>query len=277
MTLSNRNYFFKAGIIFSSVILIGIAALSNILVPLYPDLIPLAARRSQGILQTLAGRFLSPAPYAPFATIIIAVAYSLITMILIYYFFEKTQAPEILFVAFFTLSFAFESARLIIPLHSTWELPGLYLTAVYRVLIFGRYFGLFSLFVAGVCASGPEIREPRNVILFILGAALIVAMGIPVDGLSWDTSLCLISGYASMFRLVEICVILITMVSFFVSAYIRGAREYVFIGIGAFLVSAGRNLLLTADNWATPLPGLAILIVGTWFICNQLHRVYLWL
>jgi hypothetical protein len=277
MTLSNRNYFFKAGIIFSSAILIGIGAVSNVLLPLYPELISLAARRSQGILQALTGHFLSPASYAPFATIIIAVAYSLITMILIYYFFEKTQAPEILFIAFFTFSFAFESARLIIPLRSAWELPGVYLIAAYRLLIFGRYFGLFSLFVAGVCASGLEIREPRNVILLILGATLIVALGIPVDSLSWDSTLCLISGYASMFRLVEICITLITMVSFFVSAYIRGAREYVFIGIGALLVSAGRSLLLTADTWATPLPGLAVLIVGTWFICNQLHRVYLWL
>jgi hypothetical protein len=277
MTLSNRNFFFKAGIVISSVTLIGIAAVSTVLLPLYLEMIPLAARRPHGIIQILISRLLSPDPYVPFVTMITAVVYSLITLILIYYFFEKTQAPEILFIAFFTLSLAFESARIIVPLRSAWELPGVYLIAAYRVLIFGRYFGLFSLFVAGVCASGLEIREPGNVILLILGAALIVALGMPIDGLSWDSTLCLISGYASMFKLVEIGVILITTVSFLVSAYIRGAREYVFIGIGAFLVSIGRNLLLAADTWATPLPGLAILMVGTWFICNQLHRVYLWL
>jgi hypothetical protein len=277
MTLSNRNYFFKGGIIISLATLIGIGVISSILLPFYPVLLPLAVRRSQGIFQVLAGHFLPPAPYAPFATIITAVAYSLITMILIYYFFEKTQSPEILFIAFFTLSFAFETARLIVPLRSAWELPGAYLTAAYRVLIFGRYFGLFSLFVAGVCASGLEIREPGNVILLIVGATLVVALGMPIDGLSWDSALCLIGGYASMFKLVEISVSLITIASFFVSAYIRGSREYIFIGIGALLVSLGRGLLLSADTWATPFPGLAILILGTWFICNQLHRVYLWL
>jgi hypothetical protein len=277
MTLSNRNFFFKAGILIASATLVGIGAVSRIALPLYPALIPRAVLRSQGIIQALAGHFLSPAPYVPFITIVTAVAYSLITMILIYYFFEKTQAPEILFVAFFTLSFSFESVRLIVPLGSAWELPGVYLLAAYRVLIFGRYFGLFSLFVAGVCASGLEIREPRNIVLLILGITLIVALGMPIDGLSWDSALCLINGYASMFRLVETGIILITIDSFLVSAYIRGAREYVFIGIGTLLVSVGRNLLLTADTWATPLPGLAILIAGTWFICNQLHRVYLWL
>jgi hypothetical protein len=277
MTLSNRNCFFKAGIIISLVTLIGIAAVSRLLLPFYPALIPLAVRRSQGIFHVITDHFLSPVPYAPFATIITAVAYSLITMSLIYYFFEKTQAPEILFIAFFTLSFAFESVRLIVPLRSAWELPGVYVTAVYRALIFGRYFGLFSLFVASVCASGLEIREPGNVILLIVGATLIVALGMPIDGLSWDSTLCLISGYASMFKLVEIGIILITTASFLVSAYIRGAREYILIGVGALLVSIGRSLLLTADTWATPLLGLAILVVGTWFICNQLHRVYLWL
>ncbi|MDR2247512.1 MAG: hypothetical protein LBE17_12720 [Treponema sp.] len=281
MTLPNRNCFFKAGIIISLVALIGSAVVSGFLLPSYPGEIfpdkPDDVRRSQGILHAVIGHFLSPAPYVPIATIISAVAYSLIIMSLIYYFFEKTQAPEILFVAFFTFSFAFESARLIMPLRFEWELPGVYVTAACRVLIFGRYFGLFSLFVAGVCASGLEIREPGNVILLLVGAALIVALGMPIDGFSWDSTLCLISGYASMFKLVEIGIILITTASFFVSAYIRGAREYILIGVGALLVSLGRSLLLTADTWATPFAGLAILVAGTWFICNQLHRVYLWL
>jgi hypothetical protein len=277
MTLSNRNCFFKAGIILSSATLIGLTAVARIVLPLYPVLVPQAVLRSQGVMQVLTSRFLPPASYAPFATIISAVVYSLVTMILIYYFFEKTQAPEILFIAFFTLSFAFESARIIVPLCSAWELPGVYLVAAHRVLIFGRYFGLFSLFVAGVCASGLEIREPGNAILLITGVALSIALGMPIDGLSWDSTLCLVSGYASMFRLVETGVILITTMSFLASAYIRGARDYVFISAGVFLVSVGRSLLLLADTWATPLPGLAILLVGTWFICDQLHRVYLWL
>jgi hypothetical protein len=210
-------------------------------------------------------------------TMAVAGAYALITLILIYYFFEKTQAPEILFVAFFTLSFVFETARIIVPLQVAYALPGMYLIIAYRVLLFGRYFGLFSLFVASVCASGLEIRKPGNIILIILATTLIVALRMPIDGSSWDSSLSLISGYPSMFTLVEIGIILITMVSFFISAYTRGAREYLYIGLGAVLVFIGRNLLLAADTWVTPLPGLVTLAAGTWFICRQLHRVYLWL
>jgi hypothetical protein len=76
---------------------------------------------------------------------------------------------------------------------------------------------------------------------------------------------------------VETGIILITAITFFVSAYSRGSAEYVFIGIGVFLVYIGRNMLLGADTWITPIPGLATLIAGTWFICSRLHQVYLWL
>jgi hypothetical protein len=146
-----------------------------------------------------------------------------------------------------------------------------------RILLFGRYFGLFSLFAASVCAAGMEMQKQGNIIFILAIAALVIALSIPIDGLSWDSSLSLMYGYASMFKMVEIGIILITMVSFFVSAYTRGSREYVLIGIGSLFVSLGRNLLLGADTWLTPLPGLLLLGLGAWFICNQLHKVYLWL
>jgi hypothetical protein len=87
----------------------------------------------------------------------------------------------------------------------------------------------------------------------------------------------MINGYTSMFRMIEAGVFLTTVVSFLIAAYSRGSREYILIGIGAFLVFMGRNIMLSADTWLSPLPGIALLSVGTWFICTQLHKVYLWL
>jgi hypothetical protein len=206
-----------------------------------------------------------------------AVVYALVTTILIYYFFEKTQSPEILFFAFFVLSFAFEGARTMIPLKQAYDLPAVFLVMGTRVLLFGRYFGIFSLFTASVYASGLEIQKQGYVVFILAAATLMIALGVPVDGLSWDTSLAMLSGYMGMFRVVELGIVLITMMSFFISAYSRDSREYIFVGVGSLLVFLGRNMLLNADTWITPLPALVFLILGTWFICTQLHRVYLWL
>jgi hypothetical protein len=128
-----------------------------------------------------------------------------------------------------------------------------------------------------VYAAGLEIQKQRNMFLAITVAALIIVMGVPIDTLSWDSSFSMISGYTSMFRMIEAGVLLITVVSFFISAYSRGYREYILIGAGSFLVFLGRNMLLSADTWLSPAPALIFLGVGTWLICTQLHHVYLWL
>lgn len=276
MTLYKRNYFFKAGIFIASVFLLTIIIASFIILPMYPAVNAETVRRSSGILQNLTASFLKPAPYAPFVSMIGSVAYAFITMIFIYYFFEKTQSPEILFFALFVLSFAFEGIRAIVPIKIIYELPNVYLIMNFRVLLFARYFGFFSLFAASLYSSGLEVQKQRNIILMIMAAALMIALGVPIDGLSWDSSLNMISGYPSMFSMVELSIMLITMISFFIAAYSRGAKEYIFIGLGSFLVFLGRNILLNADTWLVPFPGLLILGAGTWFICTQLHRVYLW-
>ncbi|MDR2760214.1 MAG: hypothetical protein LBB78_12635 [Spirochaetaceae bacterium] len=277
MTLSRRNYFFKAGIFISVISLTVITVVSFVILPVYPDLTAMAVQRSGGIFQAFVVHVLNPAPYAPFIAMTGAVLYSLISLIIIYYFFEKTPAPEILFFAFFVFSFSFEGFRTMVPLKKVYEFPSVYLTMISRALLFGRYFGVFSLFAASVYASGWDIQKQETVVFVIVIVTLMIASTVPIDGLSWDSSLMTIIGYRHLLRLAEVTIILITVISFFVSAYSRGTREYIFIGIGSLLVFLGRNTLLNADTWLTPLPGLVCLGAGTWFICTQLHRVYLWL
>jgi hypothetical protein len=276
MTLSERNLYFKIGILLSVAALALVIVTAYMILPVYPALTA-AGQRASGLAQSLLSRFLEPAPYVPFVTILASVIYSLVTVALIYYFFEKTQSPEILFVVFFILSFTFEAARVMVPIRMQFELPNVFLVMAWRVLLFGRYFGVFSLFAASVYAAGLQLLKQGYFIFIIAIATLVIALGVPIDGLSWESNLGMINGYSSMFRLVEAGIAVITMISFFIAAYSRGAREYIFIGIGSLLVYVGRNLLLTADTWVTPFPGLVILGLGTWFIASYLHRVYLWL
>jgi hypothetical protein len=276
MTLLERNLYFKAGILLSVAALGLVIVTAYMILPVYP-ILTAAGQRSSGPIQSLLGRFFQPAPYVPFFTKLATAVYSQVTAVLIYYFFEKNQSPEILFVVFFVLSFAFEAARVMVPIRMKFELPGVFLVMAWRVLLFGRYFGIFSLFAASVYAAGLQIQKQGSFIFVIAAAALVIALGVPVDGLSWESNLSVISGDSSMFRLVETGIAVITVMSFCIAAYSRGSREYAFIGAGALLVYLGRYLLLTADTWVTPFPGLAILGLGTWFIASYLHRVYLWL
>ncbi|QQO09560.1 DUF3631 domain-containing protein [Breznakiella homolactica] len=277
MTLLQRNRLFVFGIALSALMFLAVLALSVMIVPSFGEITAGAARRASGILQPLMIRLLDPSPYVPYISMILACTYSLATTILIFYFFEKTQSSEILFFSLFVLSFTAEVMRTAVPLFSVLELPHVYLIMTGRVLYFGRYFGLLSLFAASVYAAGLDIQKQGTVILISFVITMLIAIGIPIDGLSWDTSFTVTTGYSSMFTLAEAGIGFITILSFFIAAYSRGSKEYTFIGIGSLLVYIGRNVLLTADTWP-PLPlAIAMLAAGTWLTCTRIHQVYLWL
>jgi hypothetical protein len=277
MTLSTRNIVFRVEIIISALfcVLTGVLALKAL--PLCPAAAADAVERSPGLIQGLIGRFFAPSPFVPFVSLAGITLYAFITLVLIYFFFEKTQAPEILFITLFVLSLAFETMRLMTPLQKTWIIPSVYLLMAGRALLFGRFFGIFSLFAAGVYAAGLEIQKQSNIILLAAFISLVVSLGIPIDILTWDSSFSMVNGYVSLFRLVETVVLLITMASFFISAWSKGTPEYLSVGLGAFLMFTGRGILLSADAWISPIPGFLLLAAGIWLMCTKLHKVYLWL
>jgi hypothetical protein len=136
MTLSGRNAVFKAGIAIAAAGIVMLITAIFTIVPVYPAVSEGITQRAPGIIQSFIGRFFEPNLYVPFVSMIGAGIYALVTLILIHYFFEKTQSPEILFFAFFALSFSFEIIRLMVPLHKIHNISPLYLIMIFRVLLF---------------------------------------------------------------------------------------------------------------------------------------------
>jgi hypothetical protein len=277
MTLSVRNIAFKGGIILTLFFLLLCIAASVKVIPVYPSMEQEIIPRSRGVFHDIAEKPLNVKLLAVHCCIAVSVLYSLLTIILIYFSFEKTQSPEIVFIAFFAAAFAPETLRLIIPLGRVYDIPSLYSLLASRAILFSRCFGIFSLFAASMYAAGFKSQRQRNVIIIITVTALFIALGVPIDTLAWDSGLNMVSGYTSMFLLIEIGTFLFTTVSFFIAAWSRGSREYAYIGTGAVLVFLGRNILLNADTWVGAAAGPVCLAVGTWLICKNLHKVYLWL
>jgi len=276
MTLSERNTFFKVGIIFCAICTLFIIAASFFLIPQYQDLNENAPRPSK-IFQSISGIFFNSEHIAVHVSIILAVIFSLVGIIFIYAYFERTSAPEILYIAIFTISFAFESLRLVLPLQIIFDFPSFYMLLAFRILLFERFFCIFALFAASICAAGFEVQKTRNIIFIIIIADLIITMGVPIDVLNRDTSFNMISGFNSMFRMVELVTFLTTVISFLIAAKNRGSKEYNFVAIGIMTALIGRNLLLNTDNWLGSSLGIVLLLFGTWFLCSKLHKIHLWL
>jgi len=233
--------------------------------------------RPSKIFQSISGKIFNNDYISVHVSIALSVIYSLVGIIFIHSYFERTSAPEILYIAIFTISFAFEALRLIIPLQVIYSFPSFYILTAFKILIFSRFFCIFALFAASICAAGLEVQKIRNVIFIIIVAALIIAMGVPIDVLNNDTSFNTVNGFNSMFRMIELVAFLTTIISFLIAAKNRSSKEYNFIAIGIIAALAGRNFLLNTDNWLGSVLGTILLLFGTWFLCSKLHKIHLWL
>jgi hypothetical protein len=276
MTLSERNVFFRAAIAFCAVSALLTLGISWLVVPLYKTIGEID-RRPADFAQFFLGRLFEQDYFAVHASLAALVVFSLAGLFLILSFFEQTATPEILYISFFIFSFTFEIIRLIIPLHIIYTIPSFYILISTRILLFARYFGIFSMVAASLCAAGLEVQMNRNLITIIIAAALVIVTGVPIDIQSWNTSLNVIYGFSSIFRVIEAAAFLASVTSFFIASNVRGSVEYIYIGIGVMIAFIGRYFLLNFDNWAGPIPGIIMLSFGTWFACSKLHRIYLWM
>jgi len=234
-------------------------------------------RRPGGVFQGMIRIFFDAQLLAAHWGILALALYSFLSIVFTYHFYEKTQSPEIFFVVFFITSCSFEALRLMLPMGWVYAIPSVYTLMASRVVLFARYFGIFSLFAASILATGYTVQRQRNILLLIILTALIIALMVPIDTQTWDSSLAMVHGYIPMFRLIEAGVFLFTVLSFFVATWSRGSRKFIFVGTGTILALLGRAILLHSDTWASVGIGLAVLVVGTWLICTYLHKIYLWL
>jgi hypothetical protein len=276
MTLSERNVFFRVAIAFCTISTLLTLVISYLIVPAYKTIWE-NTRRPGDIVQFFLGRLLESDYFAVHASLTALVIFSLVVLFLILSFFEQTSTPEILYISLFIFSFSFEIIRLILPLHLIYTIPSFYILVLLRVLLFARYFGIFSMVAASLCAAGLEVQLTRNMIMIIIAAALVIVIGVPIDTQSWDTSMNVIYGFSSIFRVIEATAFLAAVTSFFIASNVRGSVEYIRIGIGVMFAFIGRYFLLYFDNWTGPIPGIIMLSYGTWSACSKLHRIYLWM
>jgi hypothetical protein len=262
MTLSGRNTFFKVGILLCAFFNILVITISFITAP------------NQEAAQSLPP---INSYYAVHAAMVFTALFSFIVMLIIHSYFERTPTPEILYIAIFIISFSFEAFRLFLPLHIIYVFPFFQLRVTTRILLFARFFGLFSLFTAGLLAAGLKIQKNRTAIFVLIVVSLVISLGIPVSTHSWNTSFNLNTGYTAMFRVIELVVLVTTMISFYIAAKIRGSREYVYAAVGSMLALIGRNMLLGTDNYMGVIQGIILLSLGTWFLCSKIHKIHLWL
>lgn len=277
MTLPTRNRILIASLIAEIPVIAMLAVSFPALMEASAATISDAAQRSKGLLEGVSVLVSQPSASAFLIAIPICCVFAAGTIAMLYYSFEKTQAPEILFFALFALSFIGEACRIAIPLAYAREWPPAVAVYAARTISFARFAGVLSLFASGLFANGIDFQKPGRVIVIVSIASLTIATGIPVDGLNYDTSFTPLSGYRSMFDLTELTIAAIAVLSFLVAAYVKSAREIYSASLGVLLTVVGRDFVLRGDSWLAVSIGGVLLLSGTWLFAVKIHRYYLWL
>jgi hypothetical protein len=274
MTLARHIQILKIGIAVAAAALVGVGVISWKIIPLFPSLIKNAWNRST--FSVIVNLLPSESPYAAYVTVVASLVYALAMLIFIYYMFEKTQSTEVHFFIFFVLSLLFEILRLSIPSRIAFNLPGILLGFSAHALVFCRFFGMFSLFIASLVASGLKIEKEESLLFPLIIITLCLSIAVPINTFTYDTTLCLANGYPAIFRVMTYLVAFFSTLSFFYGAWHSGTKEYFAVGVGTLLAFLGRGILIDADFYLLAVTGFAMLSAGSCLICLNLRKLYLW-
>ena len=262
MTIKARNTIFIAGIIFAGTVFLSFV--SGSLYTIYMQGIPSASPiNTESAVINLSNS----------AALMV---FALVSGIIILRSFRKTSSPEIFFLMVFLLSFFVESLRLVLIYISISGLPFENGMAVSRIIYFGRYLGVISLFLSGLFSCG--IRTQRTEILFGLGAviSLTFAFSIPLDSRGTDFNLIFTNGLEHEFFIGFLIIKILGVWNFFYAGIINNNRNYYIIGLGTLLITAGRELALHFQLPACSSMGLILLVLGTVLFGIKMHKIYLW-
>ncbi|ORC34694.1 hypothetical protein B4O97_12180 [Marispirochaeta aestuarii] len=267
MTLSLRNAIILLGAGFNLLLLAGFCLSLSLLVPF-----PAGVTEIREFLGTLASVY-----NADLIFLFILQLTSLISSLVLYKRFRKTASPEIFFFILFLLSMGIEGARVFPPALRELQVPVYLYQLVIRLLYMARFFGIFSLFTAGLFANGMQYQKVSIAYGISLLTAFTLSSLLPVAeaSLQTDTGLDLVTiGDVSI---VMITLRILAVINFLVAWIRNNSRDFLWLGLGGSIVLFGYDLALGSEVLWLRIVAAAGIIVGINLFSRRTHEIYLWI
>lgn len=188
--------------------------------------------------------------------------------------YSKIASPEIFFYAVFLFSFSFEGFRVFF-LYIQLGMPVFFGLLFTRIVIFGRFFGLISIFLSSLYSLEIKYQNFGVLMGVVLTLSLIAAYIIPLDSSTILSQLIYKPGDEMSFFLANISLGLFAIINFLVAAYQRNKR-FLYITLASLIIFGGRELFLFTTGPVTGSAGICLLFIGTFLFYKQMDRIYLW-
>ncbi len=257
MTIVFRNTTITVGVVLAFCITLCISLLLMIFIPQF------SGNPRQEVLQVINIFYLG--------------LYAFISALVFRISFSKTLAPEMFFFTVFILTFSFEVPRLLFYFLESQSAPFVFGILVTRVVHFGRFLRIFSIFVVGLFACSST--NPKTGIYLGIGILLSIAyaIGIPVDATEKTGHLLFVMGLEKSTQILFFLGKFFSIVNIILAGILKNTREYYLMAVSMFITLGGTTcLILFPGQLLFLLIGIPLITAGTILFGKQSHDLYLW-
>jgi hypothetical protein len=191
--------------------------------------------------------------------------------------FRRTSSLEIFFFLTFIVTLSFDGLRILNLLFIMENLSPYYGTFVTRIIYFGYFLGLISLFASSLYSGNEQYQKMGMVVGLILLFSLALAYTLPVDSTVFHRSLLYRVGGEQYILLVRIGLEILALIGFGRSAFLSGAREQWIICGSIGMVIIGRELLFFLYSPLLIGAGFLLLTGGTFLFSRKSYEKHLWI
>jgi hypothetical protein len=212
-----------------------------------------------------------------FAFLLFLQLFSLLAVLILYGSFRKTASPEIFFFLLFLLTVGMDGLRALPPVLRFLRMPVYLDQLVIRFLYLARFFGVFSLFTAGLFANGMQYQKLSIAFGIGLLAAFTLASLLPVADSALQEG-----GLPGYYHISDVMAVLLSLrilsILNFTAAWVRNNnRDYLWLSFASLLVLLGNEVMVRGGNPVLRIAAGMALISGTVLFARRTHEIYLWI
>lgn len=217
--------------------------------------------------------------YEPLAVCISCLAfnaYALLTTLIIYLSFEKTQALETIYFLGFLLSCLAESTRLFIPVYALAQDAPASLAVLTRIVIGARMLAPLSFLFAELFSdTESRLFVERNLVIMLL-ASIFMGLLMPLHTGGYSSIFTYQWGIQDIFHLSRLLMVAATLLAIICKIAANYSTETIHEGIGFLISICGYFILCNSDAYILVIVGAGALFIGTVYYLRSMHQIYRW-
>jgi hypothetical protein len=274
MTLNTRNHFIFAFAVFSS-IMVGLFIIGLVFTFFTTPIDTIPAVRYESNISFSGILFANHSIFA-LLNIVILIIYVPVLSFVIYFGFEKTQAPELFYYLIFLLGCLTNIFCLLIPIYKLWTGYSSILLFAGKANFFGEIITVLSFLALGVYTSEEKNHDTDKNMTILIMVSLIFSVIVPINNKDIQYALRVPFGYDNIVNFIRVIAIILTTFTLCLTGYKKDSKDLIFIAVGFLCTSMGYFLLLKTANLFWSITGLILLTVGTILFLKRLHKYYMW-